>query len=171
MPPAYGWHGVATGGSPPATARRSPSPPNAENFEQLFTGRRRNHVTTPKLALTDQAAAKGSADVLVIGTVQGADGLELAPGAGPVAEAYDGDLTKALTALGATGKADEPVRLPATGRLRAGVLLAVGGGKAEAGVSAEAVRRASGAAARAFGSAEHVATTLSAADLSAAVQR
>ena len=29
-----------------------------------------NHVTTPKLALTDQAAAKVSADVLVIGTVQ-----------------------------------------------------------------------------------------------------
>lgn len=127
-------------------------------------------MTTPKLALTDQAAAKVSADVLVIGTVQGADGLELAPGAGPVAEAYDGDLTKALTALGAKGKAEETVKLPATGKLRAGVLLAVGLGKAEDGVSAESVRRASGAAARAFGSAEHVATTLSAADLSAAVQ-
>ncbi|MDI2031051.1 leucyl aminopeptidase [Saccharopolyspora sp. TS4A08] len=127
-------------------------------------------MTTPKLALTDTAVAKLSADALVIGTVSGADGLQLAPGAEPVATAFDGDLVKVLTSLGASGKADEVVKLPASG-LAATVLLAVGLGKAgEDGPTAESVRRASGAAARALSGVEHAATTLSAADLPATVQ-
>ncbi|MEV0083283.1 leucyl aminopeptidase [Saccharopolyspora sp. NPDC050642] len=129
-------------------------------------------MTTPKLALTDTAVAKLTADALVVGTVQGTDGLQLAPGTDQVAAAYDGDLAKVLVSLGATGKADEVVKLPAGGKLRAGILVAVGLGKpaANGGVSGEAVRRASGAAARTLGGVEHAATTLSAVDLSAAVQ-
>ncbi|MFC7344135.1 leucyl aminopeptidase [Saccharopolyspora griseoalba] len=128
-------------------------------------------MTTPKLALTDTAVGKLSADALVIGTVQGTDGLQLAPGADQVAAAHDGDLVEVLTSLGATGKADEIVKLPASGKLKAEVLVAVGLGKpGDDGVTAEAVRRASGAAARALAGVEHAATTLSASDLSAAVQ-
>ncbi|GAA0540307.1 putative cytosol aminopeptidase [Saccharopolyspora subtropica] len=129
-------------------------------------------MTTPKLALTDTAVTKLAVDTLVVGTVQGADGLELAPGAEPVAAAYDGDLVQVLTSLGASGKAEEVVKLPASGKLRACVLLAVGLGKPGDGgaVTAEAVRRASGAAARALTGVEHAATTLSTSELSAAVQ-
>ena len=131
-------------------------------------------MTTPKLALTDSAAAKLTVDALVIGTLQGADGLELAPGAEQVATAFDGDLTAVLSALGAAGKADEVVKLPANGKLRAEVLVAVGLGKPNGGtdarVSAEAVRRAAGASARSLAGVAHAGTTLSAVDLSAAVQ-
>ncbi|QGK69390.1 leucyl aminopeptidase [Allosaccharopolyspora coralli] len=129
-------------------------------------------MTTPKLNLTDTAAAKLTVDALVVGTVQGSDGPELAVGAERVASAFSGDLGKVLSTLGATGKADEVVKLPAGDGLRADVLLAVGLGKPDANgqIGAEAVRRASGAAARSLAGVSHAATTLSALDLSAAVQ-
>lgn len=129
-------------------------------------------MTTPKLALTDAAAAKLTADAIVVGTVQGSDGVELAPGTEQVAAAFDGDLAKVLASLGATGKADEVVKLPAGGKLRADVVVAVGLGKpdGDGAVPAEAVRRASGAVARALAGTGRAATTLSALDLSAAVQ-
>ncbi|QUH01197.1 leucyl aminopeptidase [Saccharopolyspora erythraea] len=128
-------------------------------------------MTTPKLALTDGAVAKLTVEALIIGTVAGPDGVELAPGSEQVAAAFDGDLAKVLASLGATGKADEVVKLPAGGKLRAEVLVAAGLGKpADAGPSAESVRRGSGAAARALTGVSHAATTLSAVDLSAAVQ-
>ena len=129
-------------------------------------------MTTPKLALTDTAASKLTVETLVIGTIQGSDGPELAPGAEDVAAGFDGDLVKVLSALGATGKADEVVKLPAGGSLRADVLLAVGLGKpsADGAPTAEAVRRASGAAARALAGVSHAATTLPEVDLSAAAQ-
>ncbi|MBE9373178.1 leucyl aminopeptidase [Saccharopolyspora sp. HNM0983] len=129
-------------------------------------------MTTPKLALTDTAPAKLAVDALVIGTVQGADGLELGPGAEQVASAFDGDLRQVLSSLGANGKADEVIKLPAGGKLKAALLVATGLGKpaADGSVSAESVRRASGAAARALTDVEHAASTLAAADLAAAVQ-
>ncbi|CAM00961.1 leucyl aminopeptidase [Saccharopolyspora erythraea NRRL 2338] len=128
-------------------------------------------MTTPKLALTDGAVAKLTVEALIIGTVAGPDGVELAPGSEQVAAAFDGDLAKVLASLGATGKADEVVKLPAGGKLRAEVLVAAGLGKpADDGPSAESVRRGSGAAARALTGVSHAATTLSAVDLSAAVQ-
>jgi leucyl aminopeptidase len=129
-------------------------------------------VTTPKLALTDTSAAKLTVETLIIGTVQGNDGPELAPGAEEVAGAYDGDLVRVLASLGATGKTGEVVKLAAGGSLRAEVVLAVGLGKlsADGVVTGEAVRRASGAAARSLAGVSHAATTLSAVDLSATVQ-
>ncbi|GAA2799278.1 leucyl aminopeptidase [Saccharopolyspora taberi] len=128
-------------------------------------------MTTPKLALTDTAVAKLTVEALIIGTVAGPDGVELAPGADQVATAFDGDLAKVLATLGATGKADEVVKLPAGDGLRADVLVATGLGKpADGGPTGEAVRRASGAAARALTGVSHAASTLSTVDISAAVQ-
>ncbi len=129
-------------------------------------------MTTPKLALTDGEAATLTVDALVVGTVQGADGPELAPGAEKVAAAFDGDLAKALSSLGAAGKADEVVKLPAGNSLRADIVVATGLGKpgADGELTGEAVRRASGAAARALAGVSHAASTLSAVDLAAAVQ-
>ncbi|WP_338604744.1 leucyl aminopeptidase [Saccharopolyspora sp. SCSIO 74807] len=128
-------------------------------------------MSTPKLALTDTSAAKLTVEALVIGIVAGADGPELAAGSEQVAAGFDGDLAKVLGTLGATGKADEVVKLPAGNGLRADVLLATGLGKVTGEApTGEAVRRASGAAARALAGFSHAATTLGALDLSAAVQ-
>jgi len=129
-------------------------------------------VTTPKLALTDSTAASATADAVVIGTVQGADGLRLAPGAEGLDEAFDGGLLDTLVLLGASGKADEVVKLPTRGAVGAPVLVAVGLGKPnrDGTVSAEQARRASGAAARALTGVGTAVTTLSTVDLGAAAE-
>ncbi|EWC61424.1 Cytosol aminopeptidase PepA [Actinokineospora spheciospongiae] len=129
-------------------------------------------MTAPKLALATAPVTEAPVDAIVIGTVQHGSGLALAPGAEQVDAAFDGALTEVLGALGATGKADEVVKLPTLGRLPATVVVAAGLGKAAAdgSVTAEQVRRAAGAAARATGSSKRAATTLSAVDLQAAVE-
>ena len=128
-------------------------------------------MTAPKLALTDSDLVALAVDVVVIGTVQGPDGLELAPGSDAVAAAFDGGLPALLGVLGATGKAEEVVKAPTGDKLAAPLLVAVGLGKpGEHGVSTEQVRRAAGAAARALGKAKKAANTLSAVDLGAAVE-
>jgi leucyl aminopeptidase len=142
-------------------------------------------LPTPKLALVGSepgALAALPVDVLVVGTVPGDDGVALAPGADPVDAALDGRLVELLTAVGATGKADEVVRLPTLGKVAATVVLAVGLGKAgsvnggsnggdeKPAISAEQVRRASGAAARAMVGTKRAATVLSTMDLGAAVE-
>ena len=125
-------------------------------------------MTAPKLALTDSDLVALAVDVVVIGTVQGPDGLELAPGADAVAAAFDGGLPELLGVLGATGKAEEVVKVPTGGKLAAPLLVAVGLGKP--GYGTEQVRRAAGASARALGKAKRAASTLSAVDLGAAVE-
>ncbi|PRW64981.1 leucyl aminopeptidase [Actinopolyspora mortivallis] len=129
-------------------------------------------MTTPKLTLADSAATKLAAETLVIGTVEGSDGPELAQGTNELAAAFDGNLTETLSLLGAKGKAEEVVRVPASGSIRANVLLAVGLGKRDADgeIPAESVRRAAGVAARSLNGVSHAANTLSALDLSATVQ-
>ncbi|WP_370943217.1 leucyl aminopeptidase [Amycolatopsis sp. cg5] len=132
-------------------------------------------MTVPKLALSDNSEAalsKTRADVVVIGTVQGEDGLRLAEGAEVADAAFDGKLAEVLTTLGASGKLEETVKLPTFGKLAAGVVLAVGLGKAAAdgAVSGENVRRAAGAAARSLAGTERAFVTLSALDLQAAVE-
>ncbi len=64
------------------------------------------------------------------------------------------------------------VRVPASGSIRANVLLAVGLGKRDTDgeIPAESVRRAAGVAARSLNGVSHAANTLSALDLSATVQ-
>ena len=130
-------------------------------------------MPTPKLALSGNTSADvlGSpAETVIVGTIQGSDGVELAPGSHPVDEALDGTLAELLTSVGATGKADEVVKLPTFGKLSAGVVLAAGLGKRDGDVTPEQVRRASGAAARALAGTKRALSLLSAIDLHAAVE-
>ncbi|TQJ02166.1 leucyl aminopeptidase [Amycolatopsis cihanbeyliensis] len=132
-------------------------------------------MTVPKLALsqhTEEALVKSKAEVVVVGTVQGTEGAEPARGAGAVDAALGGTLLDALRALGATGKAEEVVKLPTMGALASAVVLAVGLGKPDAAgeLTPEQVRRASGAAARALAGTGRALTTLSVLDLQAAVE-
>ncbi|MFC4000778.1 leucyl aminopeptidase [Prauserella oleivorans] len=128
-------------------------------------------MTVPKLALTELSEAslgKTRAEAVVIGTLKGPDGLELAPGADIVDAALGGTLTDVLATLGATGAAEEVVKLPTLGKLPAGVVLAVGLGTPDP--TPEQVRRAAGAAGRALAGTKRALTTLSVVDLQAAVE-
>ncbi|WP_115944415.1 leucyl aminopeptidase [Amycolatopsis thermalba] len=132
-------------------------------------------MTVPKLALienTGAALGKSRAEVVVIGTLQGDKAVTLAPGAEAVDAAFDGKLAELLATVGATGKAEEVVKLPTLGKLPAAVVLAVGVGKAadDGTVTAEQVRRAAGAAGRALACTARAVCTLSAVDLQAAVE-
>ncbi|GAB3876264.1 leucyl aminopeptidase [Kibdelosporangium lantanae] len=124
-------------------------------------------MTAPKLALSDTAVTETTADVVVIGTVQEGDGFALAPGSEAVDEAFDGTLVDVLTTLGATGKAEEIVKVPTLGRLKANLLVAVGLGK---DATPEQVRRAAGASARALTGVKRAYSYLSAVDLHAAIE-
>jgi leucyl aminopeptidase len=103
--------------------------------------------------LTSQSAPTATeADALVTGVFQGTDGPVL------TLSTDETGLMAALTALGATGKAEEITKIPTGGRLATPVVVAVGLG-AEPGAAAgpdsaerlaylERLRRAAGAAAR-----------------------
>jgi leucyl aminopeptidase len=97
------------------------------------------------------------ADALIVGVLQGVDGPRPAPGSGEVDDALGGTLTDLLTALDATGRAEEITKIPAAGRLPVPVIVAVGlgGGIAapdgrESRFEPETLRRAAGAAVRAL---------------------
>jgi leucyl aminopeptidase len=94
-------------------------------------------------------------DALIVGVVQTADGPRPAPGSADIDEALGGTLTGLLTALDATGRAEEITKIPAAGQLPAPVIVAVGLGAPGAGGSGpdeqfdpETLRRAAGAAVR-----------------------
>jgi leucyl aminopeptidase len=111
-------------------------------------------------------AATAAVDAVVVGTSPARDddkgGLRLAPGAAVVDAAFDGELAELLVLAGATGRADEVVRVPTRGSITAPLLVAVGLGPAgDDGPASEQLRRASGAAARALAGTDHVVTTLS----------
>ncbi|MGH3520196.1 MAG: leucyl aminopeptidase [Haloechinothrix sp.] len=131
-------------------------------------------MTVPKFALTDNtedALAKSKAEVIIVATVRGEDSFELADGSAALDTAFGGELRDLLAAVGATGKAEEVVKVPALGKVPAGAVFGVGLGKAEPdGITEEQVRRASGAAARALAGKKRALTTLSAIDLKAAVE-
>ena len=112
------------------------------------------------------------ADAVVIGLVAAESDAppQLAPGADELDAAFDGQLAELLAVAGATGKADEVVKLPTRGTLRAPLLVAVGLGKEGAGLRPEQVRRASGAAARALAGTDHAVSTLGRIDLAAAAE-
>jgi leucyl aminopeptidase len=106
-----------------------------------------------RISLQPGPAAGVEADALVIGVYQGEDGAVLAPGAEPVDEALGGSLAATLTALGATGTADEVTRTPTNGLLAAPIVVALGLGPAGDGevvgsTGLEDLRRAAGAALR-----------------------
>ena len=112
------------------------------------------------------------ADAVVIGLVAAESDAppRLAPGADELDAAFDGQLAELLAVAGATGKADEVVKLPTRGTLRAPLLVAVGLGKEGDGLRPEQVRRASGAAARALAGTDHAVSTLGRIDLAAAAE-
>ncbi|WP_309112949.1 leucyl aminopeptidase [Saccharothrix sp.] len=129
-------------------------------------------MTPPKLAITDSDPSTTTADAVVVGTLQGPDGLALAGAADAVNAAFDGGLVEVLSTLGATGKAEEVVSLPSFGKTAAPVVIAVGLGKPgdDGTVTEEQVRRASGAAARALTGKKRAVSTLSALHLGPAVE-
>jgi leucyl aminopeptidase len=85
---------------------------------------------------------------VLVGVHSGDDGPRLAPGAGPVDTALGGRLLAALRAVGATGKPDQVVKIPTLGVAPFPLVVATGLGPAGAGLDAEQVRRAVGAAIR-----------------------
>ena len=132
-------------------------------------------MTVPKFALYDNAEtalAKSRAEVVVIGLLQGEKAAALAPGAEVVDKAFDGRLQTLLCSLGASGKAEEIVKLPTMGKLDANVVLSVGLGRpgTDGAIAPEQVRRALGAAARALAGTARALVFPSTLDLQAAIE-
>lgn len=133
------------------------------------------------LSLTSLSPATAQADAVVVALRPGADGgpPRLATGASEIDAAFDGELAALLATAGATGKADEVVRLPTRGVIGAALVVGVGlGTPADAagpppdagGIGAEQVRRASGAAVRALTGVARAVSTLGRLDLAAAAE-
>jgi leucyl aminopeptidase len=117
------------------------------------------NVTT--LQLANAAPSTLDVDAVVIGVISTDSGVRLAPGADDVGRAYGGRLAEALAALGAKGKAEEITKLPTLGTLSAPLLVAAGlGDEAGAGLDAEVLRRAAGAAVRVLAGSAKVALAL-----------
>ena len=127
---------------------------------------------SPELSTVDGSPAAVDADAVVVGLVaEAGDGPpRLAEGADEIDAAFEGQLAQLLAVAGATGKADEIVKLPTRGAIGAALVVAVGLGKAPDGVRPEEVRRASGAAARALAGHDQAVSTLGRLDLAAAAE-
>jgi leucyl aminopeptidase len=108
---------------------------------------------TATLRTSQESPHDAQADAIIIGVTQGPDGPVPAPGAEEVEAALGGNLAETLSALGATGKAEEVTRIASAGRLTAPLVAAVGLGAPANGsgeFDGEALRRAAGAAVRAL---------------------
>lgn len=123
-------------------------------------------MTTIALSASDPAGL--DVDAVVVGIAPADDDtVELLPGAESLDTALNGTLVATLGYLGASGKAEEVVRIPTLGAVTAPVILAVGTGPlAAAGTAArtESLRRAAGAAARALAGTDKAAFALPSAD-------
>ncbi|WP_328529975.1 leucyl aminopeptidase [Nocardioides sp. NBC_00368] len=121
-------------------------------------------MTLPDISYTLRTAspAKTRAEAVVVGVGTGAKDVEVTIGAEDVKAAYGRKWRGMLATLGVSGKAGEVTRLPAGGEIGAQLLVLVGLGKADADgtYSADAVRRAAGAAARSVPNATSVAVAL-----------
>ncbi|WP_055489685.1 leucyl aminopeptidase [Streptomyces sp. TP-A0356] len=123
------------------------------------------------LTLSTAAAAGLRADAIVVGVAKGAEGPVVAPGAEAVDKAYDGRLAAILETLGASGAEGEVTKLPAPSGFKAPVVVAVGLGAEpedtedkETAFTAESLRRAAGAAARALAGSKKAVFALPASD-------
>ncbi|MGW3728183.1 M17 family peptidase N-terminal domain-containing protein, partial [Streptomyces sp. NPDC000851] len=125
------------------------------------------------LTLSTAAAPGLRADAIVIGVSKGDKGPVVAPGAEAVDQAYDGGLAGVLETLGASGAEGEITKLPAPSGFRTPLVVAVGlGALPEKDVNggaygAEALRKASGLAARALAGSKKAAFALPVADAAA----
>jgi len=115
------------------------------------------------VTLTKTTMSDVKADALLIGVAQGANGPVLAPGAADIDKAFKKKLLAALATLGATGKAEETVKIATLGATTSPQLMAVGLGPAPSKggqYDTETLRRAAGAAMRALAGTNRVATSL-----------
>ncbi|MCT2089108.1 leucyl aminopeptidase [Micrococcus terreus] len=114
---------------------------------------------SPQLTAIGSDLRRSSAQALVVAVASTEDGPVLLPN--PLADSAARALADSLEALGVTGAADEVVRIPGMDSVPVPVLVLTGvgslTGEAGSGVSAEALRRAAGAAIR------HLAGTTTAA--------
>ncbi|OLT20782.1 leucyl aminopeptidase [Pseudonocardia sp. CNS-139] len=128
------------------------------------------------LHIANGSAAAADTGAVVIGLLPASGderGPRLAPGADDVAAAFGGaaELTALLAVAGATGKPDDVVKVPTRGAITAPLLVGAGLGTPDGdGPSAEQVRRASGAAARALAGTAAAVSTLGRVDLAAAAE-
>jgi leucyl aminopeptidase len=119
-------------------------------------------VTTYTLRKGNPASTR--TDVVVVGVVRDSKGeLTAAEGGAKVAGAYGRRFVPLLRSLGFAGKPGEALRVPTNGAVKAGTLVAVGLGDADA-VDPDVVRRAAGVAARHLDNAASVTLALPAPD-------
>jgi leucyl aminopeptidase len=118
-------------------------------------------VATLSLSAKDPATVK--ADAVVVGVSSSPAGPRLA-GSGALPTALRRNLAGSLTPLGVTGRADEVVRVPSAGSLKAGIVVLTGLGESAA-PSPETLRRAAGAATRSLAGTATVAFALPADDV------
>ncbi len=129
---------------------------------------------TATIQAANTATRDVSADAIIVAVSQGPDGPLLAAGSHDVDSALGGSLVETLTALGATGKAEEVTRIASGGRLRAPLVVVVGIGTAADSdpdsADAEVLRRSAGAAVRSLTSSKirTIALAMPAADLTSA---
>ncbi len=129
-----------------------------------------------ELRIRNDSAATAPAEAIVVGVLPGGSdgaGPVLAPGATEVDAAFGGGLAAELALAGATGKAEEVVKLTARGATTAPLLVAVGLGAPNGTGGApgpEQVRRAAGVAARALAGTGSAVSTLGRLDLTAAAE-
>jgi leucyl aminopeptidase len=118
----------------------------------------------PTISATDHPLEKLTGDAVVVAVGKGPDGPLPTPGAEAVDRLLGGRLLPALADLQVRGAEDEVTRLPSFGQGPFAVVAVAGLGAPEANGSyrAEAVRRASGAAARALSGRRSVVTLLAA---------
>jgi leucyl aminopeptidase len=118
----------------------------------------------PTITATDHPLEKLTGDAVVVAVGKGPDGLLPTPGAEAVDRLLGGRLLPALADLGARGAEDEITRLPSFGQGPFPVVAVAGLGAPDASgaYSAEAVRRAAGAASRALAGRRSVVSLLAA---------
>ncbi|MEE1759325.1 leucyl aminopeptidase [Streptomyces sp. SP18BB07] len=126
------------------------------------------------LTLSTAAVSGLRADAIVVGVAKGpasrSGDLVVAPGAEAVDQAYDGKLAGLLETLGAAGAEGEVTKLPAPAGFKAPLVVAVGLGSVpekDGTFTAETLRRATGAAARALTGTKKAAFTLPVVDADA----
>ena len=117
------------------------------------------------ISIQSGPVAEVAADAIVVGVYKDGESVALSPGAAAVDAALGGTLAETLATLGATGSAEETVRVPSAGRLAAPLVVAVGLGDAGDGevvgaYGLEDLRRAVGAAVRSLAGKEKVAVAL-----------
>lgn len=126
-----------------------------------------NTTFGPELALERDLGTQ--VDALVVGLVSAESGPSIHGADGVLDTDAAAALLAGLLAVGATGKAEETVRVPAPGGVAAKSVLAVGLGPADK-LDTEQIRKSAGAASRALTGVDTVASTLSQVDLGAAAE-